>query len=199
MRFYTSYTNRRHNSYGAGILGGDPVHTRGWNAGVSVTAYDDSGRDSFVVRMTHGSHEGGLSTDLGTVRDTPDGPRWEPADKPGPARVPVRVRTSGHPTDRYTLPVIAAIPMQSHRNETDPDEYACAVGTGRWPSGEPTFGTIVATRDGDHWVTESSAYDMGPLGRPRSLTGAVSEMIRLAGHERPSCTRTHTTPREQEK
>jgi len=86
MRFYTSYTNRRHKNYGAGILAGDPVHTRGWNVGVSVTAYDDRGRDSFVVRMTHGSHEGGLSTDLGTVRDTPDGPRWEPADSNGHRR-----------------------------------------------------------------------------------------------------------------
>jgi hypothetical protein len=85
------------------------------------------------------------------------------------------------------MPVVAAIPMQSHLNKTDADEYACVVISGRWASDrEPTFGTVLATRDGDSWVTESSAYDLGPLGRPRSQTAAVTEMIRLAGHERPA-------------
>lgn len=186
MRFYTSYTNRRHKGYGAGILPGDPVHTRGWNAGVSVTAQSENGgRDGFTVTMTTGSHDSGGSVHLGTVHDTPEGPRWDPAARPG--KVPARVRTAGHPSDRYAMPVVAAIPMESHLDKTDSDEYACVVISGRWASSrELTFGAIIATRDGDGWVTESRAYDMGPLGHPRSLVSATTEMIRLAGYERPS-------------
>ena len=82
MRFYTSYTNRRHNSYGAGTLAGYDVHTRGWDAGVRVTpreAGPDGKQDDFDVHMTTGSHESGHNTHLGTVHGTPDGPVWEPA------------------------------------------------------------------------------------------------------------------------
>jgi hypothetical protein len=79
-RFYTDYTNRRHQTYGAMTLAGYSTHTRGWNAGAKITCH--GGRDehdSFSVYMTHGSHGGGSDKLLGTVHDTPDGPRWEPA------------------------------------------------------------------------------------------------------------------------
>ncbi len=195
-RFWLSYTGGRESKQEHGISPGYGVHVRGWNTGIRITPRVRS-RDEFDVYLTTGSHNEGRSVQLGTVHNTPDGPVWEPETKPGkPGKIPVRVRTAGHPSDQYAMLVVAAIPVQAHLNKTDPDEYACVVISGSWASGrEPTFGTVLATRDGDGWVTDSRAYDMGPLGCPRSLVGAVTEMIRMAGHERPACTRKH----EQEK
>lgn len=185
-RFWLSYTGGRGSKQGHGISAGDEIHVRGWHAGIKVrTQSENGGRDGLTVTMTPGSSGEGGSVQLGTVHDTPDGPKWVPVAKPGKA--PARVRTAGHPSDQYAMPVVAAIPMQSHLNKTDPDAYACVVISGRWASGrEPTFGTVRAARDGDGWVTDSKAYDLGPLGRPRSLVSATTEMIRMAGYERPS-------------
>ena len=171
MRFYSTYTNRRHNSYGAGILAGDPVHTRGWDAGVKVTARDRL-RDEFDVYMTGGSHAAGRETHLGTVKDTADGPRWVPA---GIAPV-VPAHADGKP-------VITAIPVSSHLNEAAPSEYVCVVQTGSWPSGEPRFGTArLAREDGEWTVTGHSDYWDAPM----SQTQATSEIVRLAGHQLPA-------------
>lgn len=79
MRFYTEHTNRRHDTYGAGTLAGYGTHARGWNAGARITCRDRDNRDEFDIYMTTGSHASGHDVYLGTVRDTPDGPRWEPA------------------------------------------------------------------------------------------------------------------------
>ena len=103
-------------------------------------------------------------------------------------RVPAHIKTAGHPLDRYAMPVIAAIPVGAHIDNPEPAEYICVVHTGQYPSDRAVFGTVRATRDGDDWVTESRAYDMGVLGDnpgPWSLTRAVTEMVRLAGCERP--------------
>ena len=57
------------------------AHLRGWNAGVAVYVRNRlDGADEFAVYMTKGSN-GGTSTFLGTVTDTPDGPQWTPAGK----------------------------------------------------------------------------------------------------------------------
>jgi len=170
-------------------------HVRGWNAGVKVIPDTTTQRDELAVYMTGGSSGSSPTRLLGTVTDTPDGPRWEPADPPKPPRIPVNVKTAGHPQERYAMPVIAALPVATHTNSPEPDEYVCVVLTGRWPSGEPVFGTVRATRDGDDWVTESRAYDMGVLGSnpgPWSLTRATTEMVEMTGHSRPPCSRPHT-------
>jgi hypothetical protein len=88
MRFYHDYDNRRGTNYGAGMKPGCDAHTRGWHAGVEVTVTTtDDDRDAFYVRMTSGSSGGGCgSTYLGTVTDTPDGPRWEPSASAVPSR-----------------------------------------------------------------------------------------------------------------
>jgi hypothetical protein len=78
MRFYISYTNRRGTTYGAGTSAGNATHVRGWNAGVKAVPRDDNGKDVFDVYMTSGSHANGPDVLLGTVRDTPDGPVFEP-------------------------------------------------------------------------------------------------------------------------
>jgi hypothetical protein len=39
-------------------------------------------RDEFDVYLTTGSHETGHDVHVGTVKDTPDGPAWEPEDSP---------------------------------------------------------------------------------------------------------------------
>lgn len=78
MRLYTTYTNRRGNTYGTSV--GGPTHTRGWHAGVQIRAgADDQDRDEFTVTMTSGSSGNGGSVTLGTVTDTKDGPEWTPA------------------------------------------------------------------------------------------------------------------------
>jgi len=91
-RFYTEYTNRRRKTYGAQILAGDGVHTRGWNAGVQVTARErgqDGSQDNFDVSMTGGSHNADRTVLLGTVVHTPDGPQWAPATADGTSPVPI--------------------------------------------------------------------------------------------------------------
>lgn len=58
------------------------AHLRGWNAGVQVHASrTEEDRDVFLVYMTAGSNGGDADKFLGTVIDTPDGPRWEPAEE----------------------------------------------------------------------------------------------------------------------
>lgn len=82
MRFYSSYVNRRRRSYGSGILAGNAVHTRGWNAGVSVTPEGEAGEpDVFTIEMTTGSHAAGASVTLGTVTDTSRGPVFRPSER----------------------------------------------------------------------------------------------------------------------
>jgi hypothetical protein len=78
-RFWLSYTGGRGSVQRHGIPAGDGVHPRGWNAGARVTPRVRDDRDEFDVYMTTGSHDSGHSVHLGTVRDTPDGPAWEPA------------------------------------------------------------------------------------------------------------------------
>ena len=88
MRFYLSYTNRRGNTYGAGTRDGDPVHVRGWDAGVevvprSVTRQPDGTTeyDAFDIYMTRGSNGGAGSAarvHIGRVHDTKDGAWFEP-------------------------------------------------------------------------------------------------------------------------
>jgi hypothetical protein len=193
MRFVTSFTTSRGGKGGGSIRPGDGVHTRGWNAGVTVTARErgwnagvtarergEAGkRDEFDVYMTRGSHGTGRPVHIGTVAGTPDGPAWEPADKPG--RVPARISHDGRPMD-----VIAAIPARSHLNATSPPEHICVVWCSSYASGEPRFAVVRATRspDGTGWVTEDDTYDHEEY----SQTAAVGTMVRLAGHERPGAT-----------
>jgi len=90
MRSYLSFDNRRGNTYGAGLKDGSDVHTRGWHAGVEVTVRYTGPKnetDVFHVYMTSGSNGGGCgSTYLGTVTETPDGPRWDPSADAQPSR-----------------------------------------------------------------------------------------------------------------
>jgi len=52
---------------------------RGWRAGVNITT--GSGKtDTFNIAMTHGSSGSEGNTLIGTVTDTPDGPRFELSD-----------------------------------------------------------------------------------------------------------------------
>jgi hypothetical protein len=184
MRFVTDFTNSRGRKNGSSIRPGDGVHTRGWDAGVTVTARERGPagkRDEFDVYMTKGSHATDTSraVHLGTVAGTADGPSWEPASKPG--RMPARVSRSGRSMD-----VISGIPLASHLNATAPDGYACVVWCSSWPSGEPRFAVVHARRspDGTGWVTEDDTYDHEEY----SQTAAVGKMIRATGHERPGAT-----------
>jgi hypothetical protein len=176
MRFWLSYAGVRGNSHEAGLEAGRAVHARGWDAGVKVTpgganSPTDPG-DAFQVHMTTGSHVTGHDTHLGTVRDTPDGPRWDPADKPG--TIPARVRG---------MEVVAAIPVRAHRNEVSPAEYLCTVISGFYGSGTPRFAAVHAYRDSaGAWACDTNRYDLPGT----SQSGAVHEMIRLAGCERPA-------------
>jgi hypothetical protein len=179
MRFVTSFTNTRGGKGGGGIRAGDGVHTRGWDAGVTVTARErgaDGKQDEFDVYMTKGSHatDTDRAVHLGTVAGTANGPVWTPASKPGP--VPARAGQ---------VPVIAAIPVDSHKNNETPSEYDCVVVAGHWPSGEPRFGTArVRNDDGRPTVTGHSDYWDAPM----SQVAAITEMIRATGHERPGAT-----------
>jgi hypothetical protein len=68
------------NSRGGSVTGANAkfAHLRGWHAGVEVNAgRTEDDRDCFYVNMTGGSN-GYSQKRLGTVTDTPDGPRWEP-------------------------------------------------------------------------------------------------------------------------
>lgn len=59
------------------------AHIRGWNAGVNVEVrQQDDGHDVFYVYMTSGSAQAQVSTLIGTVHETPNGPRWEPNPVP---------------------------------------------------------------------------------------------------------------------
>jgi hypothetical protein len=80
MRFYTTAENRRGNEIGTGLLAGNPVHTRGWDAGVKVVPHDIKGKpDVFRIYMTGGSHAATGDVLLGEVRQTDDGPLFYPA------------------------------------------------------------------------------------------------------------------------
>ena len=116
-RYYTEYTNRRHKTYGAQILAGDGVHTRGWDAGVRVTCHEagpDGTADSFTVYMTWGSHDSGTAIMVGTVYDTREGPVWVPEKMPRNRRrlgVPKRlraIRTARKPPRRQREPDYSA-------------------------------------------------------------------------------------------
>lgn len=171
MKFISDATNTRGGKVSTGIRAGDGVHTRGWDAGVKVTARE-RGHDEFDVYMTTGSHESGRDVQVGTVKDTPDGPRWEPAAKPG--RIPARV---GSPA----MEVVAAIPAEPWKNDQEPREYICTVISRYWPSGEPVFGTVHAYRNGDRWSADAGHYDL-------SQSAAVHDMIKRVGCERPAAT-----------
>ena len=71
------------NSRGGEVTGANATysHLRGWNAGVEVRFYAEGEADSFRVYMTSGSNGHGRDTLLGTVRETENGPVWEPADR----------------------------------------------------------------------------------------------------------------------
>jgi hypothetical protein len=102
-RYYTEYTNRRHKTYGAQILEGDGVHTRGWDAGARVTMRavgPDGTADAAEVYMTWGSHDSGTAVHVGTVYDTPEGPVWVPATMPARRKrrvMPARLRAIRSP------------------------------------------------------------------------------------------------------
>lgn len=104
-KLYSDYTNQRGKTYGASIAPGSAVHTRGWDAGVSVLATEASdGRAAFTVVMTSGSGGGLPSVVLGTVHDAPDGPHWEPAD----TSEPDTLSQAGLSDDHMDIPKIIA-------------------------------------------------------------------------------------------
>jgi hypothetical protein len=89
FRFWMSYTSRNGKHYGRGIADSYGVHVRGWHAGVKVTprviasppGSRKKDRDAFDVYLTYGSDpSGGHDGLIGRVEDTPDGPRFKPAD-----------------------------------------------------------------------------------------------------------------------
>ena len=69
------------NSRGSEVTGAGSrdCHLRGWNTGVQLYANADG--SEFTVYMTSGSNGRlrPLSKLLGSVRETPGGPVWEPA------------------------------------------------------------------------------------------------------------------------
>jgi hypothetical protein len=189
--FYANWTNARGSRHDASLANGSSAHLRGWDAGVRVTPRNAMGssygkryseQDRIELAMTSGSRgeNEGRVTALGRIVATPDGPRWEPA---GP-RALVPAAADGQP-------VIAAIPVNSHLNRPEPTEYACVVLAGRWPSGEPRFGTARLFREpSEEWtVTEHSDYWDAPM----SQTEATTRMVEMTGHSRPPCTKPHVT------
>jgi hypothetical protein len=80
-RFWLSYTSQRGTLKEAAPATGDGVHVRGWDAGAEIIARPRD-RDEFDVYMTGGNHGERRPVHVGTVKDTPDGPVWEPAVKP---------------------------------------------------------------------------------------------------------------------
>lgn len=172
MRFIVRFTSSRGRTASSAASAGHDVRVQGWNAGIKVTPREAAGDlDSFDVYMTGGSHDEGTSIKLGTVQDTRGDPVWEPEAKPGKI-----------PTNADGKPVVAAVPMQSHLSKAEPDAYACVVLLRNWAYHEARFGTARMTRDesGAWLVTEHSDYWNGHM----SQTGAVTEMVRMAGHER---------------
>lgn len=172
----------------------DYAKVNGWDVGVRIEPDLSARQDTLRVYLTGGSHGAHGKTLVGLAWNSDTGPKWEP---PGPpATVPARVRTAGHPLDRYAMPVIAALPVAAHLDDPEPGEYICVVLTGRYPSGRAVFGTVRATREGDNWVTESREFDMSVLGSnpgPRSLSRATTAMVQMTGHSRPPCTMPHVT------
>jgi hypothetical protein len=157
---------------------------RGWDAGVRVEPDHSSRSDRLKIYMDGGSHEAGGKTLLGEVRATEAGPRWVPA---GPAVVaPVTVKAGGR-----ALPVIASVPVGSHRNEDAPAGYVCVVLAGRYASGEPWFGIAQLTREDDGWTVNSHSDFWDDH---MSQTAAVTAMVELTGHSRPACTKPHAVP-----
>lgn len=158
----------------------DYAKVNGWDVGVRIEPDLSARQDTLRVYMTGGSHDAHGKTLIGLAWNSDAGPRWEPAEPP--AVVPVHADGK---------PVIAALPINSHLNRPQPAEYVCVVLTGRWPSGEPRFGTARITRDetGEWTVTEHSDY----WNRNMSQTEAVTAMVEAAGHSRPPCTKLHTT------
>lgn len=166
MRLYMSYENRRGNTYGVGMRDGGYAHVRGWNAGVEVSVRGDKGeRDSFPVYMTGGSNGSCASVFLGTVRDTEDGARWEPAGDP-PSSIPSRV---GSPS----MEVVAAIPYG-----TEGREFKCVVIPGsQRDMSNPSYGVVSAYRNSDddnRWHSTGGHYDL-------TLSRAVRVMAERAG------------------
>lgn len=75
-RTYLTTNNSRGNPVTA--MSPSYAHIRGWDAGVYVQAICLKNQpDRFDVYMSRGSNGYGPGTYLGTVVDTPDGPRWE--------------------------------------------------------------------------------------------------------------------------
>jgi hypothetical protein len=85
QRFWLSYAGQRGTLNQATPSPGDAVHVRGQYAGVKVNPRPRD-RDEFDVYLTTGSHETAHDVLLGTVKDTPGGPVWEPAVKPARTR-----------------------------------------------------------------------------------------------------------------
>lgn len=80
-RFFGTAVNGRGNTVSFGGRGNaGQMHLRGWNAGVKVVPHDDNGHDAFRVYMTSGSHHTSADVLLGIVRNTPDGPTFEPVN-----------------------------------------------------------------------------------------------------------------------
>lgn len=76
-RTYLTGSNSRGNLVTA--ANSKDCYIRGWNAGVKIlVSRDEHDKDEFLIYMSAGS--GGYRNDtlLGTVTDTPDGPKWTP-------------------------------------------------------------------------------------------------------------------------
>lgn len=87
-RFWLTSTNARGRETGQSLDAGRAVHARGWDAGVQVIPRPDGDTDTFDVWMTGGTHRAGRDVHIGTVRDTPQGPVWVPAELPAGAAIP---------------------------------------------------------------------------------------------------------------
>ena len=86
FHFYQSHANARGNYNEGSLANGSTAHLRGWNAGVKVSprgsgsSYGTStGDDEITLAMTGGSRDDQTRKVLGTIRETGDGPVWEPA------------------------------------------------------------------------------------------------------------------------
>lgn len=143
----------------------------GWDAGVRVEPDHAVRQDTFRVYMTGGSHDAHGKKLLGLVWDSPDGPCWEPASKPG--RIPARIRFEGYPDAE----IIAAIPAHSHLNQAEPGEFVTVVHYANWPSGSPRFGTVRVSWVNNQWIPLDTQDEL-------SQTAAVTAMITRAGHGR---------------
>ncbi len=83
-RFYGTGVNGRGNtvSFGGQQNAGE-MHLRGWDAGVKVVPIGIKGQpDVFRIYMTGGSHAATGDQLIGEVKQTPNGPVFEPAFDP---------------------------------------------------------------------------------------------------------------------